>query len=386
MKLQKIAAVSVSLLLCTAVLAGCSETTDKPETEPKIISEAASETTTAAETTLSEETEKSSEAEDETYAEPEDLATETNSETDSETVSETERPAGQAGFTLAVDENYKSTTDYARQEITTLFDRLVNDQSTDDLTCRIDGVKLNSWTVKNEQFFVDTYRYEVTVTLDIAESESEFMPVGTADYLLVYSPDAGRAFLPLRKVGELDEDALLPTGKAADYVNFCTYYTAYFRDFFSGDTVTDFSAPNIDYSVESAVFCTYVAAGRGGGFQDIDTGVIPYSEYNETLEKMLGFSADAINAKSCMWYNADTDSIEIPGRGTSWIYGWLTEDPEGEEEGTRVVTIDYYEDSFCLVRSQTYRYTVRINDDDTCSMVKIEHLYTTDKDIFGGTV
>jgi len=378
MKLQKIAAVIASLLLCTTTLSGCSEMSDKPETEPKIIGGTASETTTAAETTLSEQTGEASEAEEKTSAEPEGQPT--------EAASETERPTGQAGFTLAVDEDYRSTTDYARQEITTLFDRLVSGQSTDDLTCGIDGVKLNSWMVKNEKFFVDTYRYEVTVTLDIAESENEFMPVGTADYLLVHSPGAGKAFQPLRKVGELDEDALLPGGTAKEYVNFCTYYTAYFSDFFSGDTVTDFSSPNVSYSVESAVFCAYVAAIRGGGFQNVESNIIPYSEYNETLEKILGFSADAINAKSCMWYNAEEDGIEIPGRGTSWIYGWLTEDTESEEKGMRVVTIDYYEDEFCLVKSQTYRYTVRINDDETCSMVKIEHLYTTDKDIFGGSV
>ncbi len=389
MKLQKIAAVSVSLLLCTTVLAGCSETADKPETEPKIISEAASETTTAAETTLSEETEKSSEAEVETYTEPAELATETNSETDSETVSETECPAGQAGFTLAVDENYKSTTDYARQKITTLFDRLVNGQSTDDLTCRIDGVKLNSLTVKNEQFFVDTYRYEVTVTLDIAESESEFLPAGTADYLLVYSPGGDRAFLPLRKVGEFDESRLLPFhgDDVKEYVNFCTYYTAYFRNLFSGDTVTDFSAPEINESdINNTVFNAYVAAIWGGGFQDVNNGIIPYSEYDETLKKILGFSADVISAKSYQGYNPENNSIEMPASGYSWICGWLAEDTEGEEAGTRVVTIDYFEDEFYLVKSQTYRYTVRINDDGTCTMLKIEHLYKSDRGILSGSV
>lgn len=385
-KARKFIAHAAALSLCAAVFAGCSETADTAETEPKVIGGTASETAAAAETTPSEKKEEASEAEDETSVQPEEQPTEAASETVSESVSETERPAGQEGFTLAVDEDYRSTTDYARQEITTLFDRLVNGQSTDDLTCGIDGVKLNSWTVKDEQFFADTYRYEVTVTLDIAESESEFLPVGKADYLLVYSPGAGRAFQPLRKVGEFDESRLLPSGTAKKYVNFCTYYTAYFSDFFSGDTITDFSSPNIGNSVESAVFSAYVAALRGGGFQNVESNIIPYSEYNETLEKILGFSADAINAKSCMWYNAEEDSIEIPGRGTSWIYGLLTEDTDGEEAGTRVVTIDYFEDELCLVKSQTYRYTVRENDDGTCSMLKIEHLYKSDRGTFSGNV
>lgn len=378
--MKKITYIAAALSVCMAVLAGCSETAGTTETEPRVLGGAASETNTVAETTLSAETEEASEAEDETSAQPEEQPTEAVSET----VSETERPAGQAGFTLAVDEDYRSTTDYARQEITTLFDRFVNGQSTDDLTYGIDGVKLNSWTVKDEQFFADTYRYEVTVTLDIAESESEFMPVGKADYLLVYSPGAGRAFQPLRKVGEFDESRLLPSGTAKDYVNFCTYYTAYFRDWFSGDTVTDFSAPNVD-SNGGAGFNAFVAARKGGGFKDTDY-IIPYAEFNETLEKILGFSADTLNLKNSGLYNADTDSIEIPGRGTSWIYGLLTEDTDGEKAGTRVVTIDYFEDEFCLVKSQTYRYTVRENDDGTYTMLKIEHLYKSDRGILGGSV
>ena len=360
--MKKITYIAAALSLCMTVLAGCSETAG---------------------------TEEASEAEDETSAQPEEQPTEAASETVSESVSETERPAGQEGFTLDVGEDYRSTTDYARQEITTLFDRLVNGQSTDDLTRGIDGVKLNSWTVKDEQFFADTYRYEVTVTLDIAESESEFLPAGTADYLLIYSPGADRAFLPLRKVGEFDRSRLLPfyVNDVKEYVSFCTYYTAYFRDLFSGDTVTDFSAPEINENdINETVFNAYVAACIGGGFRDIDSGMIPYSEYDETLKKILGFSADAISAKSYQWYNPEEDRIEIPGRGTSWICGWLAEDAEGEEEGTRVITIDYYEDEFYLVKSQTYRYTVRENDDGTYTMLKIEHLYKSDRGILSGSV
>lgn len=251
---------------------------------------------------------------------------------------------------------------------------------------KLAGIRLTGWEIADEKLVTDgNIRYEVTVTMDVAESSSEFVPVGKGDYLMIYCPDEDSSFLPLRKVGGLDESRLLPSyGDPKAYVDLCTYYTAYFRSFFSGDTVDDLSAPNAANSVESAVFCAYVAAWRAGGFSN--NSIIPYDEFNETLEKILGFSADAIDAKSCSYYNSDKDCIEIPGRGISWICGWLAEDIDGSEDGTRVVTIDYYEDDFYLVKSRTVRYTVRNNDDGTCSMLKIERLFTSDRGILAGTV
>ncbi len=250
------------------------------------------------------------------------------------------------------------------------------------------GVKLNSWEIADEKIITDgNFRYEVTVTMDVAKSGSEFVTVGRDDYLMIYYPGEDRSFMPLRKVDGLDESRLLPVyGDSKPYIDFCTYYTAYFRDFFSGGTVEDLSAPNVTYDTGNAVFCAYVASRVAGGFPNTDDGIVPYDEFNRTLEKILGFSADAIDAKSCMYYNADEDRIEIPGRGTSWLCGWLTEDTEGNEEGTRVVTIDYYEDDFYLVKSRTVRYTLRNNDDDTYSMLKIERLFTSDRNILGGSV
>lgn len=253
---------------------------------------------------------------------------------------------------------------------------------------QLSGIRLNSWEIADEKLVTDgNIRYEVTVTMDVAESSSEFVTVGKGDYLMIYYPDEDSSFLPLRKVGELDESRLLPSyGDPKAYVDLCAYYTAYFRGFFSGDTVDDLSAPNVDYSTGEAVFCAYVAAYRAGGFHDLDSGIIPYDEFNETLEKILGFSADAIDTKTTRLYNAENDTIEIPGRGTSWVCGWLADDVDGDEDGTRVVTIDYYEDDFYLVKSRTVRYTVRNNDDGTCSMLKIERLFTSDRGILAGTV
>ena len=415
MKLQKIAAVSVSLLLCAAVFAGCSdggsETETSSATETSSVTEAISETKAATE--AASETEEipeyeianDDEGEEEDYAEPIEepvIVTEKPIPENARVYEyDYENPPEMPEFSMPLDEYHEFTQSSiagTRFEIKAMLEcaqtgeipmiKSVSGGYTYECR-RIEGVTIGSWTVKDEKYTEEPYtRYEVTLTLDVTESESEFMPVGTADYMLIYYPGEDRLYLPLRKSGELDESRLLPVygDDAKGYVNFCTYYTAYFSNWFSGDTVTDLSAPDIDCSARDAVICAYIAASLGGGFRDIDNGIIPYSEYNETFENILGFSADTINAKNSGLYNADTDSIEIPAMGYGWICGWLSEDTEGEEENTRVITIDYFEDDFYLVKSQTYRYTLRINGDGTCSMLKIEHLYKSDRGILGGSV
>lgn len=418
MKLHKITYITVALSLCMAVLAGCSG--GGTETETSSVMETSSATETSSVTEAISETKASTEAETEEipeYEEPADNYAEVAyDEPAEEPVYVTEKPIPENArvyeyddenppempeFSMPTDGYYdftQSSIARTRFEIKAMLEcaktgeipmiKRVDAGYTYECR-RLEGVTVGSWTVKNEKFTEEPYtRYEVTLTLDITESESEFMPVGTADYLLIFYPGEDRLYLPLRKAGELDESRLLPAygDDVKEYVNFCTYYTAYFRDWFSGDEITDFSAPDIDCSARDAVICAYIAASRGGGFRDIDNGIIPYSEYNETFENILGFSADAINAKNSGLYNADADSIEIPAMGYGWICGWLTEDAEGDEDNTRVITIDYYEDDFYLVKSRTVRYTLRINDDGTCSMLKIERLYTSDRGILGGTV
>ncbi len=414
-KVRKLISLAAALLLCTTVLAGCSGTEVTSAAETSSVTETDSETEVTTETASGAETSSATETEDiseideaaddeaeEDYAEPVEEPFAVTEKPIPENVRvyeyDSDNPPEMPEFSMSFDgynEFTQSSITRTRFEIKAMLEcaqtgeipmiKSVSGGYTYECR-RIEGVTIGDWTVKDDKYTEYT-RYEVTLTLDITESESEFMPVGTADYLLIYYPGEDRLFLPLRKVGELDVGRLLPCYAANKYyIDFCTYYTAYFRDAFDGDTVTDFSAPEIDEgAIDDTVFNAYVAARKAGGFKDTDYN-IPYAEFNETLEKILGFSADTLNLKDSELYNADTDSIEIPGRGTSWICGWLAEDIEGEEENTRVVTIDYFEDDFYLVKSQTYRYTVRINDDGTYTMLKIEHLYKSDRGILSGSV
>lgn len=252
---------------------------------------------------------------------------------------------------------------------------------------QLTGVRLNSWEIADEKIITDgNFRYEVTVTMDVAESDNEFVTEGIGDYLMIYYPGEDRLFLPLRKVGELDESRLLPFyGDDKEYLAFCNSFSCYFRWFFAEDVVTDFSKPDLsDYGGAEAAFNTLLIVCRYGG-SDV-AFPMSYEDFDNALKNMLGFSADAFNIKDYQYYDAETDTVDMPGRGTSWYCGYLADETYDEESGTRTVTIEYYEDDFYLVPSQTYRYTVRENEDGSYTMLKFEKLFTSDRNILGGTV
>lgn len=250
---------------------------------------------------------------------------------------------------------------------------------------RLENIKVESWSVVDEEY--NNGRYEVTATLEISESSVDEIPVGTADYVFIYEPGEDRGYLPLRKVGELDEDRLLPYyGEGREYLKFCNDFTAYFSDLFEGDEVTDFSAPDLTAYGENpseAIFYAMITAKQYHPEADFD---MSYETFDKALRELYGFSAESLNTKESGYYNAENDSVSVPGRGIYWVCGWLADESFDEEAKTHTVTIDYYEDDFHLVKSRTYRYTVRENENGSLTMLKMERLFTSDRRILSGCV
>lgn len=251
---------------------------------------------------------------------------------------------------------------------------------------RLENIKVESWSVVDEKY-EDYYRYEVTVTLDISESSVDEIPVGTADYVFIYQPDDDRCYLPLRRVGELDESRLLPYGGLdREYMNFCNAFTAHFSDLFPGSEVTDFSSPDFssrNNDPTSVIFDALMTSSRYYHIEDFD---FPYEVFDTALKELYGFSADLLDIKGSGYYNSETDTVSIPGGDTCWFLGYLADESYDEEAKTRTVTIDYYADYFHLVKSQTYRYTVRENENGSYTMLKMERLFSSDKRILRGCV
>lgn len=242
-------------------------------------------------------------------------------------------------------------------------------------------VTVEDWQVVEEKY--ENYRYEVTVRLEVSESESEFITVGTYDYLILYQPHDDRKFLPLRKVGEFDEEKLLPCWEDKRYLDFCGNFSCFFSELFEGDVVTDFSEPDMS-AASWWTLCNASQAARWY-YPDLDF-VMTYDEFDEAMQSLYGFSADALGIKESNIYNAENDTIEVPPKGTSWLYGYLAEESFDEETGIRTATMEYYEDEFYLIPSRTYRYTVRENENGSYTMLKLERLFTSDRGILSDTV
>lgn len=412
----------LSIIACTAaavLLSGCDHGgTEANGTTSETVINSASDTVKTSQTAETSETD--SQTEEEVSVTGEDIAEETDEELFAETVisEPTEEsvtvtygdnvkvykfndddPPEMPEFSMNFDdlEEYYSKTDInrARMRIKAMLDcagtgeiPMIDLNGIGELPAeQLENITVKSWQVLDEMY--ENYRYEVTVRLEVTESESEFITVGTDDYLIVWQPGEDRSFLPLRKVGELDETRLIPyyyCGDEKEYLDFCNSFTCYFSRLFKENVVTDFSSPDLsDYGGSGATFYSLVMIYRYSGSEVVFP--MSYEDFDNALQNMLGFSADTLGVKNYdNYYDAETDTVDLPGRGLSWYCGYLADETYDEESGTRTVTIEYYEDDFHLIPSQTYRYTIRENENGSYTMLKFEKLFTSDRNILGGTV
>ena len=250
---------------------------------------------------------------------------------------------------------------------------------------KLENIIINSYEIIGETYNTEDWTYEVTAELDVAESIVEEVPVGKAQYVFINVQREDRAYMPLRPKGEYDESRVLPVFDREGEnraVSFCNDFTAYFSDMYAGDDVTDFSSPDISKAPD-LIFCSLFTARNYYPGTDFE---MSYDIFDTALSEMFGFSADVIEIKKTNCYNSEKDTVSIPGRGSSWLCGYLADKSYDEETKTHVITIHYYEDEFYLVKSQTYRYTVRENENGSLTMLRMERLFKSERGILSGCV
>ena len=243
---------------------------------------------------------------------------------------------------------------------------------------KLENISIGSYEIVGETYDPDSGRYEVTAELDVTESFVEEIPVGKAQYAFINEQREERSYMPLRRTGEYDALNVLPDGYKV--ARFCNDFTAYFSDFFEGDDVADFSSPDVSHENFPIFYALMTARWYHPDFSEN----IPYDVFDSILMEMYGFSADSLGTKETSYYRADTDTVYADGRGIGWLCGYLAEKSYDEETRTYTITIDYYEDEFYLVKSQTYRYTVRENENGSFTMLRMERLFKSDRGILGG--
>lgn len=377
----------LSIIICAAVTAlasGCeSSTEDAGDTSPlpynsSDTSEVVSAETKVLDTEKPFETEKAVTVRTETEATFVDVSSQQEESVSPPEISE---------FPMSLDtlnDYTRNDVVLARKQIISVLDR---EEKAEYPLIDLDGgdrfpkITLNSWQIVDERY--EDYRYKVTVRLEVSESESEFITVGTDDYLILYQPHEDRKFLPLRKVGEFDEEKLLPSWEDKRYLDFCGNFSCFFSKLFEGDVVTDFSEPDMS-NASWWTLCNASQAARWY-YPGLDF-VMTYDEFDKAVQSLYGFSADALGIKESNIYHAENDTIEIPPKGTSWLYGYLADESFDEETGIRTATMEYYADAFFLVPSQTYRYTVRENENGSYTMLKFERLFSSDRGILSDTI
>ncbi|MBQ2824176.1 MAG: hypothetical protein IJF18_06330 [Oscillospiraceae bacterium] len=248
---------------------------------------------------------------------------------------------------------------------------------------KLENIRIDSYKIIGESYCGDTAVYEVTAMLDVTESSVEEIDVAESQYVFINVLSEDRAYMPLRHKGGYDESRVLPLFDHEGEnraVSFCSDFTAYFSDMYAGDDVTDFSSPDVS-KAENIVFYSMYAARHYYPGTDY---VMSYDIFDTALKEMFGFSADVTEIKKTNCYNAEKDTVSVDGRGIGWLCGYLADKSYDEETKTHTITIDYYEDEFYLVKSQTYRYTVRENENGSLTMLRMERLFKSDRGILSG--
>lgn len=387
----------LSIIVCasvTALLSGCESGTEEAGDTSALpynssaVSESVSAETKVSDTEEYSETEKAVTGKTETEASFADVSSrqeESGSQSEENTADETSPELSE--FPMSLDD----LTDYTRNEVVLARKKIISVLDREEKAAyplidldggdRFPRITLDSWQIVDERYENSLYR--VTVRLEVSESESEFITVGTDDYMILYQPHEDRKFLPLRKVGEFDEEKLLPCWDDKRYLDFCGNFSCFFSELFERDVVTDFSEPDMS-SASWWTLCNASQAARWY-YPGLDF-VMTYDEFDKAMQSLYGFSADALEIKESNIYHAENDTIEVPPKGTSWLYGYLADESFDEETSIRTATMEYYADEFFLVPSQTYRYTVRENENGSYTMLKFERLFASDRGILSDTI
>ncbi|MDE6745035.1 MAG: hypothetical protein K2J72_00200, partial [Oscillospiraceae bacterium] len=293
----------LSIIICaavTALVSGCeSSTEDVGDTSPlpynsPAVSEVVSAENTVPDTEEYSETEEAVTEKTETEASVGDVSSQQEESVSPPEISE---------FSMSLDglnDYTRSRVVLARKHIKSMLDRTGTDEIP-EINLRSGGwlpkVAVESWQVVDERY--ENSRYEITVRLEVSESESEFITVGTDDYLILYQPYEDRKFLPLRKVGEFDEEKLLPSWDDKRYLDFCGNFSCFFSGLFKGDVVTDFSEPDMS-NASWWTLCNASQAARWY-YPGLDF-VMTYDEFDEAVQSLYGFSADALGIKESNIY------------------------------------------------------------------------------------
>lgn len=203
------------------------------------------------------------------------------------------------------------------------------------------------------------------VTLNISKSSSKILPVGTSRWFLGVVYD-GFVF-NFRRAN--DSSSIFNWTTNGDLPDFC-YDVTYFLTRF--ETMNNFNKLAQDAQKDGNFdsFCNcliYILLSNGW-----DEDATLKSSEAEALAKIT-FGITNVDFRKCAMYNNADDTLRVDPAGYGYIPSTLVSVTNNGR--LRTVVIDYYSDPAYFLKAKTMEYVVRVNDDDSLSMLSTRLVY-----------
>lgn len=203
------------------------------------------------------------------------------------------------------------------------------------------------------------------VTLSISKSSNKTLPVGTSRWLLSITDNA--EVYSFRRAN--DTSTILEWFTSRDLPDFC-YDVTYFLTRFK--TMNNFNklVPDAQEAGEFDEFCKYLIYILLSNSWDEDS-MLKRSEAEALAKKTFGITN--VDFTKFYLYNSADDTLRVDPAGYGHIPATLASVTSNGR--IRTVVLDYYSDDVYFLKAKTMEYVVRINDDDSLTMLSTRLVY-----------
>lgn len=271
-----------------------------------------------------------------------------------------------------------------------LFLNYIKNKKVDDIAVFIEtgsDVSTGACSIFNE-IDVDSYEYvapyyssydgqtNFNVTLHISKSNSELFPVGTSRWIL--STGEGMYGSPINYFRRANEVFTPIKGDSlGNAVDFCYDVS---NDLGCFETMDNFNKLITDAQSNGSIgwfgeyLVTILLKNRDGYYSD-SAYPVKMTELETLAKKTFGIT-NIDFYKEISKYNSSDDTIDTrDGHGGAWRLATLHSSNYDSSTRIRTIVIDFYSDNAYSLKSKTMEYTLRVNQDDSLTLLSTRLLY-----------
>ena len=229
---------------------------------------------------------------------------------------------------------------------------------------------------KDSSGYLTSYK----VTLNISKSSSALFPVGKSDWIINARADFDYDTLIRLFRNANDTSTILRFASIDETVRFCYDVSVYLGCF---ETMDDFNklVEKVQGTDNFHWFCDFFVNLLLRNSPDYDEANA-YSAKRTELETLAkaAFDITNIDFKKYKYYNSTDDTVNVPGHGAPWVNATLSSSTYNRDTRISTIVIDYYADAAHLLIAKSMKYTLRVNADDSLTLLATQLVYDSGYD------